>query len=308
MAATGSGERSVSSRRERSAVTSAETVAAARASNKAPWLVGILCFALAAVAAAEEPPIQVNPNRPTFATPALTTQVGAAELELGLQHSLARDAGSLSASPFLLKLGLLKRVELRIGGNGALLERQPDAPAVTGFGDLSVGGQWCYLPAGPLGVDQAVQVAWKVPTASASKGLGSGEPDRTLMVLLSRDVGAFHADGNLLATWLGRPAADGRGTAFQPAATLSVSRTLDDRWSATGELYWIGPTSENPRVVSNLWAIGCKLAPSLVLDAALDVGLSHGGQKISFLGGLTVGVGRFRRLPDHLRTVESCSD
>src|SRR2546422_4711453 len=83
---------------------------------------------------AQSPPLQVNPNRPTFATPALTTQVGVAELELGLQHSVARDEGGISWSPFLLKLGLLPRLELRLGGNGLLRQSQAGGSA-TGFGD-----------------------------------------------------------------------------------------------------------------------------------------------------------------------------
>jgi hypothetical protein len=241
-----------------------------------------------------EPPIQVNPNRPTFATPALTTQVGVAELELGLEHSWARDEARLSFTPYLLKLGLLKSLELRVGGNGLLRQAQAGTPAATGLGDTTIGAQWCFLRNGPLGVDEAVQSTWKVPTASAAKGLGSGETDRTIMLLLSRDLGPFHADGNVLATWLGRPAVEGGGTAFQPAATISVSRTLDERWSVTGELYWIGGTTENARILSNLWAAGYKLSPRLVLDGGFDAGLSHGAQKLSLFAGLTVGVGRFR--------------
>lgn len=247
--------------------------------------------------AAEEPPIQVNPNRPTFATPALTTQLGVAELEIGLQRSAARDEERLSFTPFLMKLGLLKDVELRVGGNGLRRQTQAATPVTVGMGDTTLGAQWCYLRNGPLGVDEAVQLTLKLPTASAAKGLGSGQPDETLMLLLSRDLGPFHADANLLSTRLGRPASEGGGTVFQPAATLSVSRTLDEQWSLTGELYWIGPTTENARIVSNLWAVGFKVSPRLVLDAGLDVGLSHGAPKLSLFTGLTVGMFRLRRPP-----------
>ena len=260
-----------------------------------------IAFALAmlhpAALFAQEPPIQVNPNRPTFATPALTTQVGVAELEIGLERSVARDRERLSFTPLLLKIGLLKNLELRAGGNGFLHQTEPVVPGASGIGDTTLGAQWCYLRGGPLGVDEAVQLAVKVPTASAAKGLGSGQPDETLIWLLSRDLGPFHADANLLATWLGRPAIDGGGSAFQPAATLSVSRTLDAQWSLTGEVYWIGATSENPLVVSNLWAVAFKASPRLVLDAGLDVGLSHGAQKLSLFTGLTVGLFRVRRPP-----------
>jgi hypothetical protein len=243
--------------------------------------------------AADEPPIEVNPNRPTFATPARTTQAGVAELEFGLERSVPRDGGGLWFSPFLLKLGLLEHVELRIGGNGLLHRSQPGARDATGFGDTTLGAQWCFLPKGPFGVDQAVQLTWKFPTASTRKGLGDGEADGTLMLLFSRDLGPFHGDANVLASWLGRPAGDGGGSEFQPAATLSVGRTLGDRWSLTGELYWIGASFANGRIVSNLWAVAFKSSPRLVWDGGVDAGLSHGAPRVSLFAGFTTGVGRF---------------
>jgi hypothetical protein len=261
------------------------------------WIGVLGALLLPSAVRAQEPPIQVNPNRPTFATPALTTQVGVAELEIGGQRSAGRDDERLWFTPFLVKVGLRKDLELRVGGNGFLWQTQPPAPAASGLGDTTLGAQWCYLRNGPLGVDEAVQLTLKAPTASAPRGLGSGEPDETLILLLSRDLGSFHADANLLATRLGRPAAEGGGGAFQPAATLSVSRTLDAQWSLTGEVYWIGATRENPIIVSNLWALGYKVSPRLVLDAGLDVGLSHGAQKLSLFTGLTVGMFRLRRPP-----------
>ena len=93
-------------------------------------------------------------------------------------------------------------------------------------------------------------------------------------------------------TWLGRPGT--AGSDRQPAATLSVSRTLNDRWSVTGEVYSIGATPQNPLIVSNLWAVGYKRTARLVLDGGVDVGVSHGAPKLSLFAGFTVGVCRFR--------------
>ncbi len=238
-----------------------------------------------------EEPIQVNPNRPTFATPASTTELDVAELELGVQYTLPRPGGDVAFTPFLVKLGLAKRFELRVGGGGLLHEAPSPALAATGFGDVTVGGQWSYLHDGPLGIDQAVQLTVKIPTARSSDGLGTGEVDETLMAIFSRDLGPYHADMNVLVTWLGQREG---GTDRQPAATLSVGRTLGERWSLTGEVYWIGASAGNDAVVSNLWCVGYKVSSRLVLDVGLDGGLSHGAQRVSFFGGLTYGLGRFR--------------
>lgn len=247
----------------------------------------VLGLGLALLAAAD--PIQVNPNRPTFATPAQTTERGVAELEIGVQHTDFRDDLGLFYTPYLQKLGLLSNLELRVGGNGYLRQTAAEGPAVSGFGDLSLGAQWRFLHHGPLGFDYAVQGSWKLPTGSASKGLGSGQPDQTLMALFSRDFGRFHADVNVLETWLGRPTI---GHDSQPAGTVSISGTLSSRWSLTGEVYSIGRTSSAAQIVSNLWALAFKVSPRLVLDGGADVGLNRGAPRLSVFTGLTVGLAR----------------
>jgi len=250
-----------------------------------------VAFALPALLAAADP-IQVNPNRPTFATPSQTTQRGVAELEIGVQRSALRDDSDLFFTPYLQKLGLLSNLELRVGGNGLLHQTAEAGPAVDGFGDLTVGAQWRYLHKGPLGFDYAVQGDWKLPTASAAKHLGSGETDETLMALFSRDLGRFHADVNVLETRVGRPM---RGHDRQPAATLSVSGAMSDRWSLTGEVYTIGRTSSAATIVSNLWALAFKVSPRLVLDGGADLGLNHAAPRVSVFTGLTVGLARLYR-------------
>lgn len=252
----------------------------------------LMCLGLACVLRAGDPPIEVNPNRPTFANPALTTQAGVAELEWGGQWSEQRDDSSSFGTPTLLKLGLMKDLELRLATPGYLRLAAPGTEAVSGPGDTNLGVQWCYRHEGILGLDLAIQVNHTFPTANAALGLGSGAPSDGLLLLFSRDMGPYHLDANLLETWMGRPQDSGR--VRQPAATASLSRTLSQTWSLTSEIYAIGGTALNPRVVSNLWALGYKVSSRLVLDAGVDIGLTRGAQKVSLFTGLTFGLGRFR--------------
>lgn len=244
---------------------------------------------------AEDPPIEVNPNRPTFATPALTTQPGLAELEWGLQNSTYKDDSKGFLTPTLLKLGLVKDLELRLGTNGFLRQTDPTGQSVSGWADGTLGVQWCYLHDGILGMDQAIQVLHKFPTASVSKGLGSGQADDMAMLLFSKDIGALHLDVNLLETWLGRSPEDGGGRDQQAAGVVCFSHILGEKWSVTGEVYGISATPQNPRIVSNLWALAYKVSPRLVLDFGADVGLTQGAQRLSVVAGLTVGLFRFPR-------------
>ncbi len=253
-----------------------------------------LGFILALSLWAEEPPIEVNPNRPTFATPALTTRSGQAELEWGGQLTQLRDDSRNVSSPTLLKLGLMKDLELRLGSPGYLRLSAPDLETVSGIGDINLAAQWCYLHDGAFGMDQAIQVSHTFPTANAYKGLGNGTPSDALMLLFSRDLGAHHLDMNLLEAWIGRPPQDGGGRVRQPAVTTSLSHPVTEAWSLTGEVYAIGRTELNPRIVSNLWALAYKVSPGLVLDAGVDLGLTRGAQRVSYFAGLTVGLARFR--------------
>lgn len=123
---------------------------------KIPW---VLLLTLSFTLRAEDPPIEVNPNRPTFANPALTTQPGVAELEWGLQRSTFRDDGPSFGTPTLLKLGLVKDLELRLSCPGYLRLEPAGAPAASGLGDFNLAVQWCYLHDGLFGTDQAIQVA-----------------------------------------------------------------------------------------------------------------------------------------------------
>lgn len=254
----------------------------------------LLLTLLALPLRAEDPPMEVNPNRPTFATPAQTTQWGLIELETGGQRALARDQATALGTPTMVKLGVLENLEIRLSTPGFQRLAAPGTKAVSGPGDLSLGAQWCYLKDGWLGWDQAIQVTHTFPTAAAAQGLGSGEPSDLLMLLFSRDLGAFHVDVNVLQTWIGRPAAAGGGRVAQPAATCALSRSLGGAWSLAGEVYAIGATELNPRIVSNLWAVGYKVSPRLILDAGLDLGLTTGAPKLTMFAGLTVGLGRFR--------------
>ncbi|MBZ5589256.1 MAG: transporter [Acidobacteriia bacterium] len=245
---------------------------------------------------AQNPPIAVNPNRPTFASPALTTQAGVAEVEWGVLRSALRSETSAFSTPTLLKLGLATDLELRISTNGFLRFGPAGASSVTGFADVALGAQWCYLHQDFLGTDQTLQVTHKFATADAEKGLGSGAADDTVVLIFSRDVGASHVDVNVLYTWLGRTLANGGGRIEQPAATIAVSHVINEGWSFGGEVYGIGGTPSTPRTVSNLWYAGYKVSPRLVLDGGIDIGLSKGAQRYSAFAGLTYGIGRFRRL------------
>ncbi len=239
--------------------------------------------------------MEVNPNRPPFATPALPTPPGVGALEGGGQRSTLRDDSTTFGTPTLLKLGLQKDLELRLSSPGYLRLAPAGGASVSGAGDLSLGAQWCYLHDGLFGTDQAVQLAHTFPTAPSAQGLGNGAPIDILTLLFSRDAGPYHIDVHLLESWIGLTPDLGGGHAPQTAGTVSITRNLNDRWSVSGELYGLQATPLNGGIVSTLWAVAYQVSKRLVLDAGVDVGLSQGAPRYTVVAGLTLGLGYFRK-------------
>ena len=238
----------------------------------------ILCLTLAFPLFAQE--ITVNPNRPTFATPAATTQEGVLEVEYGLQRTTFRDTTVASQTPALLKWGAGEDFEFRFSSPG--LMKNPD-----GVGDFSLGAQWCCYSGA---FDQAFQVTHKFVTANA--GVTSGHGDTMLMAILSKSTEHYHLDTNILVNYLGTDT----GVVRQPAATISLTRTLTPKWTVTSEVYAIGGTRLGEHIVSNLWCVAYSVSKRLVLDTGVDMGLTHGAPRYSILVGLTYGIARIGSL------------
>lgn len=247
-------------------------------------------LALAGCAALGAQDITVNPNRPSFANPATVTMPGVAELEFGLQRTLYPDASRSDYQPTLLKLGLTQDLELRFGWNGVTRNEDPGGASVTGGTDPSLGFTWRLLRQDAFGADLALTYAHKLPRASVQKGIGSGAPDDTAGILLSKDFGALHADLNVLETWVGQP---GAGRLRQPAAALAFTHPLAGPWSAGAEVYVISGGEAGPRDLATLWNVAYQVSPRLVLDAGFDHGLNHEAPRWNYFVGLTWGVGRF---------------
>ncbi len=252
----------------------------------------LLLLAATALAAQEPGVITVNPNRPSFANPATTTQPGVAELEFGLQQSLPGDGSRTDTQPTLLKLGLTDHFELRLSWNGVQRDRDPDGNTVSGGTDPSLGFTWRFLDQGTFGADVALSATRTWPRASVTKGIGTGTADEQAAFLVSKDFGDLHADLNVLETWAGQA---GGGHARQPAAALAFGYKLRGPWSLGAELYAIGASAAGPRTVSTLWNVACQVSSRLVLDAGVDRGLNHDAPRWNRFVGLTWGVGHFLR-------------
>jgi hypothetical protein len=127
-----------------------------------------------------------------------------------------------------------------------------------------------------------------LPTASASKGLGSGEADFTLTLASGADLGArAHVDANYGIGEIG--AGSGERHFIQHLVSVSASVSAG-RWDPYAELFWFSAQELGGSGVA-AFDVGtsCHLRDRLTLDGGLQVGLSHAAPKLSLFGGLSVG-------------------
>ena len=253
---------------------------------------GLALFLALPLMAQDPDALTVNPNRPTFATPARTTQEGALELEAGLQRTLFKDGSASDFEPFLLKLGQTARFEWRLGWNGYLVQTAPDGARTRGLSDPALGFQWHPLDQDRFGIDGAIGYAHKFATADAAEGLGTGHADDTLTLLASRDLGPIHVDVNYLHGWIGQ---GGGRRAGQDSGTASASWALAGPWGMGVELYTLGPLPGLRRDTALLAYGSYALSSRVVFDAGFDRGLSKDAPRWNLFCGVTCGLARLFR-------------
>jgi len=232
--------------------------------------------------------IRANPNRPTVADPADITQYGVLELETGWDRSWPLPDEVQSSFGGLLKFGILCDVELR--WNSTFLLSQSAATGVQrGFGDNWLGPQVRIYRQTSRVPTLAVSYAYKLPSASFQKGLGTGQVDHALTFLASKDLMSFHFDFNVTHFLIGNSGPTGFDHDEQ--LNLAFSHALRGGLQFTGEIYGDTRLNRNtPGFVSSLWALTYQVTPRLVVDGGFEGGLSSGGPHRRVFAGVTYAI------------------
>jgi Putative MetA-pathway of phenol degradation len=240
---------------------------------RSSWIILLLCLAAPASLAAQcasapQGEIRANPNRPTVADPADITEYGVLEAEYGWNHAWLGGQARENDFGALLKFSALCNLELRWSPDTVISQNSQ-----RGFGDNWIGAQYRFFHQSRRAPSMAASYMVKIPSASAARGLGTGQVDQQIKFLASKDLGATHFDFNASALVIGRPAGGGWDTAAE--IDLSFSHPVWKKLALTGEFY--GDTRLNnavPGYTSTLWALTYGLSPRLVVDAGMDTALT----------------------------------
>ncbi len=227
--------------------------------------------------------IAANPNRPTISDPADITQYGVLEAEYGYEPTWEGSGQRLHDFGGLFKFAV--RCDLELRWTNDLFQRQVSpGNHASGSGDHMLGFQYRYHHQTARLPTLSFRYEAKIPVASVSKGLGSGQVDHFLTAMASKDLGKTHFDFNVGYLLAGRPTGHAFDTNYNLA--LAFSHPLRGKWGITGEGYGESTLNQNALAyASTLWGVTYAVTPRLVLDGGMDFGLTHyAPQKHVFVG------------------------
>jgi hypothetical protein len=179
------------------------------------------------LAAQDQDPHAVQPERPTVATHAGTVAPGWVELEAGSEFDHAAGAWSI-VTPLVLKIGLAPRVQFSIFGSTT----RPTGDQL-GVGDLAVGVKLRLGDGLPVVGDFAILPAVKFPIGSG--GHGTGTTDVSLLAISSHQFGTVAVDVNAGYT---RRSGDGNGASKNATIwAIAAGTPVGGGVSVTAELF-----------------------------------------------------------------------
>jgi hypothetical protein len=229
---------------------------------------------------------RVTPQRPTFSSSPMTVAKETVELEGGL---FLGDGGQID-SPMRLKYGYDAATEVFL--QAAPLRRNNfSGSEETGFGDVSFGIRGRVREETEEEPSLALGLEIKLPVADHEKALGSGETDVLFSGSMGKQIDKYYVTGYYELGLLGE-VGDG-GIDIGHGLAVAGSMPARDDLSAYGELAGIFIPEADVDALFTTWGVAYTVAPYLVFDVGLQLGLSDDANDFALLVGFTRNFGHF---------------
>jgi outer membrane putative beta-barrel porin/alpha-amylase len=258
-----------------------------------------LVMLAAGAAQAQEPePVQptgatpqpIDPDRPDVTNGTHIVDAGLLQVEFGGVFSKSNATTENLGTPVTFRFGATDWLELRFGGDG-FLQSTDLTGHQTGMGNTQLGAK-LRLWSDPGGLPVvSVLPTINMPTASASKGLGSGESDFTLAFLTGADfLQHAHADVNYGIGLIGTGPNLPRFT--QHLVSISASAEIPGPFTPYVESFWISRQEVDGRAVVAIDSGGIyQISPRYAIDGGVQAGLTADAPSFSAFAGFSAIIG-----------------
>lgn len=230
----------------------------------------------------------IVPSRPTVSNPAEFQRPGVLQLEFGFNSNFhGPDNSSEEDFPLALRFAASRRILLELDLDSPLTQKAVGRRQ-TGAGDTQLGIQMVLQHEKETrpGVSFAYYI--KLPSASATKGLGTGRIDHNLITFVSKKIGQTTVDFNAIYLLAGRTTSSGYVSSAQGA--LAASRNVTKRVGVQGEISGFSRNDTQPGALFLLAAGTYQVNRRLVLDSGVRFGLTHDAPRVGLFAGMTVGL------------------
>ena len=252
---------------------------------------GLLALALCGCASAQNerppgPPPELVTDRPGFTEPTNVVSPGALQTENGFSFDWGRGGSRLlTAGSPLIRVGISKRLELRLESDGYLATRERGELGMAysqGMADSGIGAKLAILEETRFRPAISILPSLSLPTghpAFSSRGY-----DPTLNLSWSKDLPAgFNVGGNaILASASGE-----QGQLWQKAFSLSASRDLPQGFNGYGEIFSVRPSGRLPVNVFN-GGVTHLLSANVQVDVEAGWAVAGPGPQLFLAGGLVI--------------------
>ena len=222
--------------------------------------------------------------RPLTTDDAYTVERGQFQLETGFDIS-RHDSHDREYSPSLmLTYGFLENLDIGLGG-GYLFFHPKEGKKESGLADTEL--KLKYRPIDEKGWRPAFAITGtlKIPTASKTKGLGSGQTDFGINTIVTKNLSkriALHL--NLGYTFIGEDKVDN-----ELNSSLGGQFILSNKWALVGEI--VGANNLNGRKgddpLSGLIGTYYFVTDKMIWDVGLEIGMSKAAPDFRFTTGIT---------------------
>jgi hypothetical protein len=216
---------------------------------------------------------------------AYTVEKGKFQLEIGFDYARQDNHDKEFGPSVTLTYGLLERMDVAVG-TGYLFIDPTEGKNENGLGDTEVKVKYHLIDQKDWIPHFAVSGTLKIPTASESKGLGSGKTDFNINTIFTWDLSErWQLYSNLGYTFIGEHHVENDFN-YSVAAQFALS----EKWALVGEIFGVnnfnGHKSDDP--ISGLVGAQYQLSDHFVLDAGVEIGMNKAAPDYRLTAGLTI--------------------